>query len=369
MKKILWLGILVSLLLDTVSAQTFSSIHSFTGTDGSYPYAGLVMQKGLLYGTTDEGGPAGARGVIYSVNPQGVVSVVAGFTAETGIFSEGGLTLAEDGSLYGTAVYGGVRNAGTLFKITGNGLSVRYHFNNRTGPGPYSLVSGPAGNFYGTTSSGGKNGYGTVFRTNPASSRVTTIHDFQSDDGSLPYGRLVLARDGNFYGTSYYGGSDGKGTFYRITPEGTFTLLHSFTGSEGANPSSGVIQGNDGAFYGTTQGGGSQSLGAIYKADDQGNITVLHSFNYTDGANPQASLIQVQSGELYGTSSQGGTFGDGTIFKITTGGAYTKLYDFTGGIDGKIPFSGLTQAPDGTIYGTTNQGGTADLGTVFKLTF
>jgi len=115
--------------------------------------------------------------------------------------------------------------------------------------------------------------------------------------------------------------------------------------------------------------GGSQLLGAIYKADDQGNITVLHSFDYTDGANPQAGLIQVQSGELYGTCSQGGTFGNGTIFKITTGGTYTKLYDFIGGTDGKIPLSGLTQTPDGTIYGTTNQGGSADLGTVFKLTF
>src|SRR5262249_39586564 len=101
----------------------------------------------------------------------------------------------------------------------------------------------------------------------------------------------------------------------------------------------------------------------------QGNVTVLHSFNYSDGANPQASLIQAHGGMLYGTSPQGGTFGNGTIFKISTGGIYTKLYDFTGGTDGKIPLSGLTQTPDGSIYGTTNQGGAADLGTVFKLTF
>jgi len=367
--KLFWFALFGRLAVMTVSAQTFSSIHSFNGEDGSYPYAGLVSRGGLLYGTTDEGGPGGSRGTIYRLTPQGDLTVVTGLTADTGIFPEGGLTVTRNGDLYGTAIYGGVHNKGTIFKASQGELLVRYDFNNRTGPGPYSLVGGAGGNFYGTTAFGGKSGYGTVFRVVLGSERVVTLHSFTSDDGSLPYGRLVLARDGNFYGTSYSGGSLGNGTFYRITAEGTFTLLHSFAGSDGANPSSGVIQGSDGAFYGTTQVGGSQLLGAIYKADDQGNITVLHSFDYTDGANPQAGLIQVQSGELYGTCSQGGTFGNGTIFKITTGGTYTKLYDFIGGTDGKIPLSGLTQTPDGTIYGTTNQGGSADLGTVFKLTF
>ena len=369
MIKVLWVGIIGSLLVTSAIAQTFTSIHSFNGADGNYPYAGLVFHRGLLYGTTDEGGPAGSRGTIYSVDAQGNVLVWAVLTADTGIFPEGGLSVGKNGDLYGTAIYGGVHNKGTIFKVLNSKVQVRYDFNSHTGPGPYSLVEGPEGNFYGTTSFGGRNGYGSVFRAIRNNTDITTIHDFTYDDGSLPYGRLILGRDGNFYGTSYFGGSLGNGTIFRISPAGTFTLLHSFTGSDGGNPSSGVIQGADGAFYGTTQVGGSQLLGVIYKTDDQGNVTLLHSFNYSDGANPQASLIQVQSGELYGTSPQGGTFGNGTIFKITTDGVYTKLYDFIGEPDGKIPLSGLTQTPDGTIYGTTNQGGASDLGTVFKLTF
>ena len=89
MIKVLWFGVLGSLVVTAVSAQTFSSIHSFTGGDGSYPYAGLVLRGRLLYGTTDEGGPTGARGTIYSLDAQGDLTVVAGLTADTGIFPEG----------------------------------------------------------------------------------------------------------------------------------------------------------------------------------------------------------------------------------------------------------------------------------------
>ena len=224
MIKVLWFGVLGSLVVTAVSAQTFSSIHSFTGGDGSYPYAGLVLRGRLLYGTTDEGGPTGARGTIYSLDAQGDLTVVAGLTADTGIFPEGGLTVAKNGSLYGTAIYGGVHNGGTIFKVLGNQLSVRYDFNSHTGPGPYSLVEGANGNFYGTTSFGGRTGYGSVFRASHGTERITTLHNFTSDDGSLPYGRLFLARDGNFYGTSYYGGSLGNGHRFPHHPRGNFYL-------------------------------------------------------------------------------------------------------------------------------------------------
>ncbi len=200
-------------------------------------------------------------------------------------------------------------------------------------------------------------------------------------DGQAPDGALVQGADGNFYGTTYYGGNGpcdgGCGTVFRITPTGTLTTLHTFDSSDGANPEAGLILAKDGNFYGTTYAGGgnaacSGGCGTIFKITTTGALTTLHSFEYTDGANPIAAVIQGSDGNFYGTTASGGATFRGTIFKITTGGTLTMLHAFDG-TDGSNP-AALVQGANGIFYGTTEFGGNDNYhfcqgtcGTVFSL--
>jgi uncharacterized repeat protein (TIGR03803 family) len=146
------------------------------------------------------------------------------------------------------------------------------------------------------------------------------------------------------------------------------SVLYSFTGgTDGQYPQAGLIQGADGNFYGTTSSGGTNNVGTVFKLTPAGAVTVLYSFSGgTDGANPQAGLIQGADGNFYGTTEDGGTNNYGTVFKITPAGAETVLYLFSGATDGANPLAGLIQGADGNFYGTAVQGGANGDGTVFK---
>jgi uncharacterized repeat protein (TIGR03803 family) len=246
--------------------------------------------------------------------------------------------------------------------------------------GPYTnganpeagLVQGLDGYFYGTTENGGTNGdYGTVFRLS-ASGALFSLHSFsRGNDGASPNG-LVQGRDGDFYGTTEIGGSDGDyGTIFRISASGALTSLYSFSGgNDGANPEAGLVQGSDGYFYGTTENGGSNGgYGTIFKISASGALTSLYSFSGgNDGANPEAGLVQGSDGYFYGTAADGGSNGGyGTVFRISASGGLTSLYSFSGGNDGANP-NGLVQGSDGYFYGTTGSGGTnGNYGTAFKI--
>jgi uncharacterized repeat protein (TIGR03803 family) len=268
------------------------------------------------------------------------------------------------------------------------------------------LVQGTDGNFYGTTFGEGDVGYGTVFKITLAG-MLTTLYNFCSQagctDGQSPSAGLVLGTDGNFYGTTEYGGNLGAGTVFKITPGGTLTTLHSFcaqTGcTDGAYPYASLIEGTDGNFYGTTLGGGlyppplgsecyvygtsGDGCGTVFKITPGGTLTTLYSFcsqlnNYgcADGALPYGSLVQGADGNFYGTTVIGGAEdcsagGCGTVFKITPSGTLNTLHSFcsqAGCSDGTNPKGGLVQGSDGNFYGTTLLWGTHDGGTVFMMT-
>ena len=136
------------------------------------------------------------------------------------------------------------------------------NFDGTNGANPDSpLVQGVDGNFYGTTPGGGAYGWGTVFKITPGRA-LTTLYSFCAQancpDGGKPDAGLVLASDGNFYGTTSWGGayvtcdSNPCGTIFRITPGGRLTTLHSFDGTDGATPNARLVQATDGNFYGTT---------------------------------------------------------------------------------------------------------------------
>ena len=157
---------------------------------------------------------------------------------------------------------------GTVFKINALGtLTTLYNLNSTSGESPYAgLTLGADGDFYGTTYISGAKGYGTVFKTTPGG-RLTVLHDFDDSDGGFTSGGLVSANDGNLYGTTLAGGAFGYGTIFRVTPDGTFTSLFTFSSpsQEGYQPLGTMLEGTDGNFYGTTSFGGSNNLGVVFR--------------------------------------------------------------------------------------------------------
>ncbi len=229
--------------------------------------------------------------------------------------------------------------------------------------------------------SGGTNGNGTVFIISP-SGDFTNLYAFTGGvDGKEPEAGLVLASDGNFYGTTSLGGTHRVGNVFRITPSGVLTNMYSFTGgADGETPYSGLVQGTDSNFYGTTfSGGTNRTFGTIFKITPSGALTKLYSFTGgADGAAPAAGLVQGSDGDFYGTTTTGGPYYHGTVFKITSSGALTTLHSFTGGADGANPTAALVQGADYSTWsrrrsriltiGTTryNMIDTSD-GTIFRL--
>jgi uncharacterized repeat protein (TIGR03803 family) len=269
-----------------------------------------------------------------------------------------------DGNLYGTTQWGGANGEGAVFKIGPAGsLSTVYSFcsqpNCLDGQNPLaSLVLATDLNFYGTTYYGGADGGGTIFRITP-SGNLTTIYSFPIPVNGYPsgsYSALIQATDGNLYGTTYFGGTENFGSVFKITLAGVLTILHSFDFySEGEEPNA-LVQGSDGNFYGTTTTGGEPGgQGIVFKMTPSGDLTILHHFYLAGGATPEAGLNQGTDGEFYGTT----VCCAGTVFKITSAGVLTVLYQFGGSAqgDGAYPTAAVIQATDGNFYGTTSSGG------------
>ena len=205
---------------------------------------------------------------------------------------------------------------------------------------------------------------------------LTTLAAFTGTTGTTPgdtpeYGNLIQASDGDFYGTTRYGGTNNLGTVFKISGT-TYTVLHSFSSSlyDGEQPLAGLVEGSDGKFYGTTLNGGASNLGSVYSISASGSFTLLHSFSIKpmDGEHPYAGLVQGTNGNFYGTTSLGGVNGAGTVFSVTSSGTFSQVYSFsTAATDGETPYSGLLQAADGNFYGTTYAGGANGLGTVYEI--
>lgn len=354
----------------------FTSLHSFSGSEGSFPSGGLIQLKdGSFYGTAALGG-AGGVGTVFRMTANGTVTNLHSFVRSDGSYPGAELIEGSDGSLYGTTSTGGmlntVLNRGSIFKITPAGAFTSLH-SFRQVDGTYAgagLTRGADGSFYGTTNQGGTGSVGTVFKMDAAGS-VTVLHHFGGSDGANPEATLIQASDGSFYGTTNQGGPGNDGTVFKVTPSGTLTTIHAFSDDHGFIPKGGLIQATDGSFYGTTNvGGGPTSLGSVFRMDASGNLTTLHTFNGANGTFPNhCRLVQGSDGALYGTTSAGGGpsgSGYGTVFKVTTAGAFTKLHSFSL-VDGASPSAGLTRGSDGNLYGLTFDGGPYSSGTAYRI--
>ena len=354
-----------------VVTQLYDFVYDGIGTSGyshgKNLYSELIQgADGNFYGTTLNGGDSGCSdgfgiegcGTIFKITPAGVQTVLFNFpydantnTAVDGIYPTGGLVQGKDGNFYGTASAGGNASFG------GNGCIL---------------------------------GCGTIFKITP-SGQFTLLHQFTGvggvpAEGASPTARLILGSDGKFYGTTNTGGSirygvSNMGTIFAITPSGAFTTLHTFDtvdGLDGANPYDGLVQGKDGNFYGTTYFGGTDGVGTVFRMTKAGVISILHSFVqpshlvFPDGAYPLAALVQASDGNFYGATSTGGQAvgSNGTAFRISAQGSFTKLDDFDPTTTSSYPQGGMIQASDGNLYGTTVNGGPSDCfcGNVYQLT-
>jgi uncharacterized repeat protein (TIGR03803 family) len=388
-----WIATVLLLLAATAigsSGQTFTTLHSFDGSDGANPTFSSLVQglDGNLYGTTAGQTDGGGAGTVFKMTPGGTLTTLHKFCARhncaDGSGPYAGLDLATNGTLYGTTAGGGSNSAGTTFKISASGTLTTLHVFDGSDDlaFPYAgLVQANDGSFYGTAELGGRTGggpnHGGIFRTTAAGVE-TVAYGFCNEpycpDGSHPFAGLVQGTDGNFYGTTSAGGAGKGGTVFKVTPDLHLMRLHSFATTDGAYPYAGLIQATDGNFYGTTELGGANGGGTIFQITPNGALTTLYSFcaqaDCADGKTPVAGLTQATDGNLYGTTELGGANGAGTIFEIAPGNTLTTLYSFcaqTSCADGEKPLGGLFQATDGSLYGATSGGGTSNFGTIFRL--
>ena len=241
------------------------------------------------------------------------------------------------------------------------------------GGGPMGgLLMANNGNLYGTTAFGGTNHAGTIFKI-ATSGKETILYSFKGGtDGFYPEAGLVMGRAGSIYGTTSEGGASNAGTVFKITLAGKKIKLYDFKGgSDGAVPEGRLVMGRNGTLYGTTSSGGNGN-GTVFEITKDGKERILYRFegdtNNSDGSAPKAGLVWGRYGNLYGTTSQGGSDGVGTIFMISPAGKEKVLYSFKGETDGDFPESPLLMGPSGNFYGTATGGGTSDSGTIYKIT-
>jgi uncharacterized repeat protein (TIGR03803 family) len=400
-----------------MAAQTMTTLHGFTGaaSDGSEPHASLVIgDGGVMFGTTYWGGPSN-DGSVYSLAPPTskggpwTETVLHCFSGSDGANPIGGVVIGTGGVLYGTTAYGGAMGNGTVYSLTppaapgGTWMETTLHSFSGGRDGGNSIagvVIDGDGVLYGATFLGGdggagctgNQGCGVVFLLRPPESQgdpwgEEVLHSFAGpSDGANPMAPLVLGKGKVLFGTTYYGGTSGGGTVFTLTATKASgwseAVLHSFTGTSGGDgdqPSAGVVIGKDGVLYGTTYGGGVSNTGTVFSLAPPASPggpwieTVLHSFSGAgDGSLPNAGVAIGHAGVLYGVTESGGTANFGTIYRLSPPASpsdpWTEsiLHDFAGS-DGALPAAGVVFGNSGVVYGTTETGGTSYIGNVFSL--
>ncbi len=412
----------VGVIYQVTPAGAFNVIYNFTGSGdggGSSNLNALTLgTDGNLYGT--------AGSVAFKVSTAGAFTALHTFSSATeGNTPEGSLTLGSDGNFYGTNSGGGPGNGyGTVFKMTPAGaVSVVYTFplvssNGNEGAlygsAPIGgVIQGADGAFYGTTAGGGSlnnsslgQGGGTVFKLTTAGA-LTTLKVFVLG-GSDSYAGLLLAADGNFYGTTARGGVPGGGTIFAYSPAGALLGTHDFApDTEGSTPGAALVQDPSGTIFGTTTQGGPTDGGGIFyfvpttpagtssvQIAARRPIVSLYvglgplSFPYfflselgfspeeiadillgPSGTNASSGSTPQAAGEetLYGILTRGGPSSAGALYSYTVGASTpTILYEFGNAANDGLTPEGMLHASDGNFYGTTKAGGTANSGTVFK---
>jgi uncharacterized repeat protein (TIGR03803 family) len=345
-------------------AQTYKVMAYFDGDPSESVPPGVIAQSrgGYLVSTSDMASNGGF-GEAFRVTTSGSLAILHQFSLAEPGHPFSGLILGRDGLFYGTAAFGGASSTGSIFKMTPTGVITTLH---EFGDGPDLHPAAPPvqslyGDFYGTTAGDWGNddpssNPGSVYKVDSADN-YTLLHALALDDGTNPFSPLVQSPTNFwFYGTTRRGGVNGNGTIFRIDSEGDFQVVHNFTGADGGSPVA-LIQANDGNFYGIASTGGADDKGVIFRMTPSNQVTVLYTFTGgDDGWALGGSLVQGSDGFLYGTAQNGGGENEGTLFRISTSGQnFTVLHSFHLA-SGLQPIT-LMQHTNGFFYGYTNAGG------------
>jgi uncharacterized repeat protein (TIGR03803 family) len=306
-----------------ISGSVETILYSF-GPDGNYPTGSLVMIGGNIYGTTDLGGKYGV-GSLYEVSPSGTMTIVRSFGfAGDGSYPVGGLVYSplNGGAFYGTTTAGGTHNLGTIFAITLSGVEKwLYSFAGFDGTIPQAGLFVDGGWLYGTASKGGANGFGTVFRiTNTGT--FQRLYSFPGGaNGATPISDVVINPVTNdVYGTTSSGGLNGGGVVFALNASQgyAYSVFYTFQGppNDGSSPFGGMVLVPPGVLYGTTFSGGKYNVGTLFELVG-GVEQVVSFFPPVDGDKPAADLtFDPSSRFLYGTTYIAGIYGFGAIFSI-----------------------------------------------------
>lgn len=401
-------GLLFAIAMPLANAQTYTVLHTFTGTpDGTNPSPLIRDAEGNLYGTALAGGNQtnnclGGCGMVYKIDSAGNLDVLYNFAGgSNGANPIAALARDASGNLYGTTQGLGTFNLSVVFKLTPEGQETSF-------PAPEGSLDAPVvvdakGNLYGMTPYGGtpncgwdreELGCGTLFVMTP-NGKFTIVHNFSGTDGMFPQSGLVRDSKGNFYGAADFGGirscrtvgngrnntASGCGTIFKVDVHGNFSVLYTFTGqSDGSGPL-GVIIDSEDNLYGIAAGGGDLQgnccgYGTIFKLDTKtGVYSVLFTFTpQIPGSNPFVTnlLARDPKGNLYGAQWMVGANGTGFLFRLDTAGNYTDLYNFQEQVDGFnqdgfFPV-GIVLGSADDVYGSMSMGGSSGFGTVFHIT-
>jgi len=355
------------------ATSSYVKLHDFDGTNGGLPQGSLIQASdGKLYGMTTSGGAYGS-GVIFSFDPvNSKYSKLNDFKSASGRLPWGSLMQAFDGKLYAMTTYGGSNDYGVIFSFDpATATYVKLHdFDGTNGGLPQSsLIQASDGKLYGMTNTGGNGDYGVIFSYEYITATYTKLKDFDKTNGGNPNGDLLQASDGRLYGMTTSGGRNVSGAIFSFYPTtATYIKLHDFYDTSGSYPYGNLVQATDGNFYGMTNSGGITDCGVIFSYESTiPAYTKLRDFgNNHTGNSIRGSLIEDEAKKLYGMTYEGGHYGLGTIFSFdATTSVFTKLKDFDGR-NGANPQGKLTSAVDGKLYGMTTYGGSNNIGVIFS---
>jgi uncharacterized repeat protein (TIGR03803 family) len=383
-------------LAPPAAAATETVLYSFPNSATGYPSGTLYFKNGSLYGT-GAGNYRYGDGQVFKLTNKGGAwkeTTLLTFDGSNGSTPFAGLIRGADGVFYGTTAYGDAYNGGNVYALHKSGgkwvEQTIWAFGGTAGDGTLpecDLVIDKSGNLFGTTYGGGTYNLGTVFELSKVNGvwTETVLYSFtgQNGDGWEPYAGLLMVGPETFYGTTIYGGgAGGDGAVFKLFKSGGVwkeKVIYGFSGGDGYEPLGTLIRDKNGSLYGTTYAGGAPDTGVAFMLTPSGGKwteTILHVFDWQngDGSNPLAGLRWSPSGSLYGTTSEGGGCGPpgtGAVFELTqSGGVWTEtiLHCFAGNADGSYPQGRVTLDKNGALYGTTEIGGTDNLGTVWKIT-
>jgi uncharacterized repeat protein (TIGR03803 family) len=293
------------------------------------------------------------------------------------------------GGFYGSTQDGGadtngncLYGAGTIYTFDFSGqLTTRVTFV----PDAFSpnalMAKQNDGTILGTTLRGGTDNRGTVFKLT-TNNQLIVVADFGSSPGYEPMDGLTIGADGNFYGTTRFGGGgpySGGGTIFKVVSNSTIITLHQFQLVDGFGPALSISDQNGNLFGVTDQGGFTNSnfplgLGTVFQITTNGTFTNLVKFNGTNGCFPYVGLASDHDGAIYGCTPYGGSefdgvsLGKGTLFRISPEKVFSTLHNFSGGTNGERPYTLMTIGRDEKLYGATQSGGAFGFGTLFSIT-